>query len=176
MYVSAHDNILLQRAQASNIQPSCPGLGHFYSGSFQCSFICHNIKDQLYLPVIGKESLQTLMQRQSEQGYSIKEPVKFTTGSLAISFQTKIQAFTIPWIGSLITANQKSSHQFLTKKHLAKYQRQTPCMSVLMTIFCFKEHKLQTSNHHVQVWVIFIPEVFNAVSFATTLKISCTCQ
>ena len=106
LYVSARDNILLQTAQAY-----VSGSNHrvrvrviFDSGS-QRSFICDDIKDQLDLPVIGKESLRINVFGNDNQSRDIesKELVEFTIGSVANSFQTKLQAFTIPKICQPIT-------------------------------------------------------------------------
>ena len=106
MYVSARDNILLQTAQAYVSGPSHRVRVRviFDSGS-QRSFICEDIKDQLDLPVIGRESLQINVFGNDDQRKDIqsKELIEFTIGSIANSFQTKIQAFTIPKICQPIT-------------------------------------------------------------------------
>eukprot|EP00112_Aurelia_sp_Birch-Aquarium-sp1_P019022 Seg4627.2 transcript_id=Seg4627.2/GoldUCD/mRNA.D3Y31 product="hypothetical protein" protein_id=Seg4627.2/GoldUCD/D3Y31 len=106
LYVSARDNILLQTAQAyaSGSEHRIRVRVIFDSGS-QRSFICDDIKDQLDLRVVGKESLQINVFGNDNQNKDIqsKELVEFTIGSVSNSFQTKVQAFTIPKICQPIT-------------------------------------------------------------------------
>eukprot|EP00112_Aurelia_sp_Birch-Aquarium-sp1_P020996 Seg554.7 transcript_id=Seg554.7/GoldUCD/mRNA.D3Y31 product="hypothetical protein" protein_id=Seg554.7/GoldUCD/D3Y31 len=153
LYVSARDNILLQTAQAyvSGSEHRIRVRVIFDSGS-QRSFICDDIKDQLDLRVVGKESLQINVfgndnQRKDNQS---KELVEFTIGSVSNSFQTKVQAFTIPKICQPITQQNiqsaRENFEYLKDLELADHNDGESDCQISILIGCDNNAKFFTGK------------------------------